>query len=499
MTDTPAALPPLVGLDAVGRGVYIRPRQTYSLRSVLFPHTAYTTYASRESGMTYRLPVGYAVNDSPPVPGGRALNQVTIEESWGRFDQRVNLDVKVSAGMGPVTVDASAGRLSSLRQEEEAYYAIRTSCVPLWTVYLPDLTRLPADTFDLDVPTPFSHAHRRAYDRFFERFGTHVVRRAWVGGQANLVYSVTKSSGVSKDDIQAALSTSFGDSSSAESHQSREKLLSNANCTVLGKGGDELALAAMSSLDEARYNEWLASVKQNPQIIEIEAVGIWELVQDEATADALREAWHEANTFSAISAVFHLDDKIWFLRGDDYFTYDLDSGKSTRPKPLVELWPGLEGTGFERADAAFLDRSGATPLIHFFRRDKLAVFDPAAGKIVDGYPKPFAEAMPGLTFDRIDAALTVDARTAYFFCGQRYIRYDLERDCADEGYPDSVPGRWQGLHYERLDAAIYWGNAKIYFFIGDQYVRYDIVTCRVDPGYPRYLVGRYVEDWRFFD
>lgn len=491
---------PIVGLDIVGRGVHMRPRQAYGLRKVLFPRADWRPYPSRETGVTYGVPAGYAVNDSPPMPGGRALNQVIIEASWGRFDERMSVDTRMSAGNGPVSVDMHAAQLGEVRAEEESYYAVRGSCVPLWTVYLPDVTRVPAETFDLPVPTPFSPDHRRAYDRFFERFGTHIVRRVWVGGQANLVFSVRKSSGVAKDQIQLALSSSFGGAASAESQRSREKVLSNSTCTVLGKGGDELALAALSALDEDRYNAWLATVKSNPQVIDIEAQGIWTLLDDPAAADALRMAYHEAYTFSPISSVFHHDGHIWFLRGDDHFTYDLAAGRSSPSAPVAEKWPALAGTGFERADAAFVTGGrGAPARVFLFRRDRVIAFDPASGAVAPGFPKSIAEAWPGVTFDRIDAAVSTDARTAYFFCGQRYIRFDLTLGQADSGYPASVPERWPGLQYERIDAAIYWGNGKVYFFIGDQYVRFDMVTCRVDPGYPRYLVGRYVEDWRFFD
>lgn len=508
MTDTDrmervraSEVPPLVGLDVVGRGIHLRPRQPYSLRPVLFARNGWRTYTSKETGQTYRVPRGYSVNDSPPMPGRRALNQVIIEESWGRFDERMSVDTRLAAGTGPVNVDIHAGQLSEVRSEEESYYAVRASCVPLWTVYLPDVTRLPPETFDLSVPTPYDPAHRRAYDRFFERFGTHVVRRAWVGGQANLVFSVSKQSGVGRDQIQVALSSSYGGGASTEAATSREKVLSNSSCTVLGKGGDELALAALSSLDEGRYNAWLGTVKDNPQVIDIEALGIWTLIEDAATAAALQTAYHEAYTFAPVSSVFHHAGRIWFLRGDDHFTYDLAAGRSSPAEPMTSRWPALAGTGFERADAAFVDggREGRPPVLHLFRRGRVMALDAKTGAPIDGYPRPIADAWPGVDLDRVDAALSADSRTAYFFCGQRYVRFDLAAGRADAGYPQSVPARWPGLHYERIDAAIYWGNGKVYFFVGDQYVRFDMVTCRVDPGYPRYLVGRYVEDWRFFD
>ena len=37
-----------------------------------------------------------------------------------------------------------------------------------------------------------------------------------------------------------------------------------------GRGGDELKLASLSSLDEVHYNQWLATVRDNPQTIGLE-------------------------------------------------------------------------------------------------------------------------------------------------------------------------------------------------------------------------------------
>ncbi|MCA9539714.1 MAG: hypothetical protein KC620_12545 [Myxococcales bacterium] len=502
----PEELPPIIGLEVVGRGVYLRPRQAYSLRKVLFPRADYRVYASRETNCDWGVPAGYAVNDSPPMPGKQALNQIIIEESFGRFEKRMSVDASLTVGTGPVSVDVNASQTSQLRSEEEAYYAVRSSFVPLWTVYLPDTTSLSPADFDLDIPTPFSHAHRRTYEKFFDRFGTHYVRRAWVGGKATLAFTVSKSSGVSKAEIQAGLKSSYGGSANSNVEQSREKLLSNSSCTVLGKGGDELALAALSSLDEAKYNAWLETVKQNPQVIEIEVQGIWTLIDDAEKARALMEAYKEAYTFSSVSAVVNLEREIYFLRDDDFFTYHLDEDRSSAVRPLAEMWPSLAAAEFTRIDAAFGGKGMVSPdgedlrnKLYFFRRHRFVRFDVSTGKVDPGYPKTIAEGWPGVPFERIDAALSMGPDSVYLFYGQQYVRFSLKLGRVEEGYPASVAKRWLGLNYDRIDAAIYWGNAKVYFFIEDQYVRYDMVNFRADPGYPKYLVGRYVEDWKFFD
>ena len=84
------------------------------------------------------------------------------------------------------------------------------------------------------------------------------MKRAWVGGRAEPVFTVEMSSGLSASQIQAGLSGGYGAvsgsaSASASMEQSREQLLSNARCTVLGRGGDAGRLASLSSLDVAAY------------------------------------------------------------------------------------------------------------------------------------------------------------------------------------------------------------------------------------------------------
>jgi hypothetical protein len=115
-----------------------------------------------------------------------------------------------------------------------------------------------------------------------------------------------------------------------------------------------------------------------------------------------------------------------------------------------------------------------------------------------GYPKPIAEGWPGVTFDRIDAAVNGGLDYIYFFSGDQYVRFNVATNRVDDCYPDLISNRWAGLSFERIDAALHWFDGKVYFFREDQYIRYDMTMYRADPGYPKYLIGEYVEDWNFF-
>jgi hypothetical protein len=510
MADPDSELPPIPGMDMVGRGLYLRPLQPFELKGILFRQEDHSVYPSKETGCCYLVPAGYEVNDSPPMPSTQALNQMRIEESWERFEKSISLDVTAAAGVGPFSVDINASQTQQLRSEEEAYYALRTSFIPLWTLYIPDSRRFAQDDFDIDIPTPYDPSRRRAYERFFDRFGTHYTNRVWVGGKAMLAFTVAKSKEMSKEDIKAGIKASFvgagSGAANASSNTAKEKLQNNSECTVFGKGGDELKLATLSSLDEARYNEWLATIKDNPQVIEFDAAGIWTLVDDDGKAQALRQAYIEATVFTPLRVVFNLDSRVHVFRGKNCFSYNPDSGETSAARPVKEKWPMLAEVGFEQVDAAFLGKylvsakgEDLSRKLYFFNRDRYIRVDVDAMAIDEGYPKTIAEGWPGVPFERIDAALNVSPEALYFFLGNQYVRFNMLKNQAEAGYPEATSKRWAGLNFDRIDAAVYWGNAKVFFFRGNQHIRYDMVTYRADPGYPKFIFGNYVEDWKFFD
>lgn len=499
----------LPGLEVVGRGIYLRPYQPYSLGSLLFPREEARVISSKETKESYLLPVGYEINDSPPFPMNESLNQVIIEESWERFEKHMSLDASAAVSSGSFSVSANSSWNSRLRAEQEAYYAVRSSFVPLWMVYVPDPSGCIPDIRDPDIPTPFAPEHRRQYDEFFRRFGSHYVRGAWVGGKSMLVFTVLKSTQLNKESIQAGIKASFGGASgsaNAKDEVSRERLKSSSQCTVIGKGGDEVLLAAMSSLDQGAYNQWLETISENPQVIEIEVVGIWTLVRDPAKAAALLDAYRQSVSFEPIKAVFDHGQDLIFVRGSRYVRYERLTKRTHPPRPIFKLFQVLEEEGVERLDEAFCGKNLVSSTgerldrkLFVFRRNRVLRIDADTGKLDPGYPMALGQAFPGLPFERIDAALVTGFDAIYFFYGSHYARWNPVTNRVDEGYPQPISKRWTGITFDRIDSAVYWGNGKVYFFKGDQHIRYDLANYRADPGYPKHVVGNYVEDWTFVD
>ncbi len=423
MTTKTDKILPIPGLDMVGRGIYLRPYVPFELKNILFQQSNEQTFFSKETGESYIIPEGYEINDSPPMPITQALNQVQIEESWERFEKKTSLDASLAVGSAPFSVNINASQTSQLRVDEDAYYALRNSFIPLWAIYIADTRKFLQIPSTDDIPVPYSHSHRLAYERFFEQYGTHYVKRVWVGGKAMLAFTIVKSSNMSKEDIQVSLKASqIMSSGSADSTQlqNKEKLQNNSQCTVFGKGGDELKLAALSFLDEALYNNWLETISQNPQVIEFDACGIWTLIDKPDKAQALQMAYTEATVFTPVRAVFNLDKCIHVFRGDNYFHFNTNTLENSKVTKICDAWPMLMAAGFEHVDAAFVGKylTSASGMdlrrkLYFFNRDSYLRFDVDTGSIDEGYPKKISEGWPGVTFDRVDAVLNAGDDTIY--------------------------------------------------------------------------------------
>lgn len=507
MNNNDSQLNPIPGLDVVGRGIYLAPHQPYELKGILFPQQNFKSRFCAETAQSYAVPEGYEVNDSPPMPAGLSLNQVCIEESVDRLDKANQIDASLSGGNRAFSVNANASNASMMRRNENAFYATRNSFLPFWSVYLSDFSNLVATINQVDFPVPFKHCHRKEYDRFFQQFGSHYVKRAWVGGRATLTVSVLKSTDISEQDIRMGLQASFGalgnTQSSSHLNEKKEKLANNAECTVAGKGGDAQLLAALNRLDETLYNQWITTIKDNPQSIELEVSGIWTLITDEKKSQALKAAYLAATAFAPICAVFCIGPEVYFIREGTFSVYNADLQESRKPQPLESKWPALKAMGFDRIDAAlsgkFIGQEQNNHLnekVFLFRGQWYVSYDPKTTEFSP--PTEIAKGWPGVTFERIDAALRFDDEYVYLFCGKHYVRFNVIKNHVDEGYPALIHERWEGLHFDKIDAAVYWGNGKVYFFHDDQHIRYDVTDFRTDPGYPKHVLGSYVEDWKLF-
>ncbi len=196
--------------------------------------------------------------------------------------------------------------------------------------------------------------------------------------------------------------------------------------------------------------------------------------------------------------------KAFFFRGDQYVRYDWDADNADNdyPKMIEGSWQGWPA-GFAPIDAAVVGEGPFKGKAYFFKGSQYFRFDLAQKRVEPGYPKMIAGRWDGWPMDfnqGIDAAVSGAGPfkgKAYFFKGDRYIRYDWETDRIDPGYPKNISDGWRGwplAFSEGIDAAVSGSGSfagKAYFFRGDQYIRYDWEKDKTDRGYPKRIEGNW--------
>lgn len=120
---------------------------------------------------------------------------------------------------------------------------------------------------------------------------------------------------------------------------------------------------------------------------------------------------------------------------------------------------------------------------YFIVGDRYARYDMSSDEIDDGYPKLIAGNWGGFGSagfgSGIQAALTWNVGKFYCFKGGMYVRASVDGRI-DSGYPMSIGDGWRGLESAGfgadLDAAIDVGEGDAWFFKGDRCLRYTSIS-----------------------
>jgi hypothetical protein len=185
--------------------------------------------------------------------------------------------------------------------------------------------------------------------------------------------------------------------------------------------------------------------------------------------------------------------EVYFLHDDQCIGYEPESETVEGAASAIgSVWSGLESAGFgEGIDAAVNWGNGKA---YFFKGDSYVKVDIATSEVEEGKASLIVDNWAGMEEagfgEGIDAAVNYGDGTVYFFKGENYVPYSIEKDAVD-GTVGSITG-WglpQGFQSD-LDAVFNWGEATLYFLKGTQYVIYDIEAAAA--GSASSLAG----DWR---
>ena len=122
---------------------------------------------------------------------------------------------------------------------------------------------------------------------------------------------------------------------------------------------------------------------------------------------------------------------------------------------------------------------------YFFRGDRYVRYNVATRTPDPGYPQDVTDKWNGIEAD-FDTAVAWNNSSAYFFKASGYRQWNIGDSNAS--LPNYIARRWTtfpGSFTQRVDAAVSWPSGKAYFFKDDEYIRYDIEDDEADAGYPK--------------
>ncbi len=191
---------------------------------------------------------------------------------------------------------------------------------------------------------------------------------------------------------------------------------------------------------------------------------------------------------AAINGQGQYAGKAYFFKEDQYARYDWNSEQVEDGYPAkIALW-NFPGDFARGVDAAINGQGQYAGKAYFFKGSQYLRYDWAADKVDDGYPQPINAWNFGGDFNSsIDAAINGEASYAgksFFFQGNQYVRYDWATDAVDAGYPKPI-SEWafpEGFN-SGIDAALEGAEqhqGKAYFFQGNRYIRFDWVADAVE-------------------
>lgn len=190
---------------------------------------------------------------------------------------------------------------------------------------------------------------------------------------------------------------------------------------------------------------------------------------------------------AAFSTTFsRYQNKGWFFKGGQYYRYDFKDDKADLGFPrATSAWDPVLAGGF---DAAINGQAAYDGKLYFFQGSQYYRYDWQSDARDLGAQPLTGWGLSGDFAAGVDAALDgigVYAGKTYFFKKDQYVRYDWRQDRIDVGPRSITAWGLTGDFATGIDAVVngqdaYANNA--YFFKGDRYVRYDWVHDRIDWG-----------------
>jgi len=207
-----------------------------------------------------------------------------------------------------------------------------------------------------------------------------------------------------------------------------------------------------------------------------ESYWVWSPTGAATKKKPISDWWRKRPELKRYVTLWHCNGLTYFFNGSSYWRFDDDKFQVDKgyPKPIKSVWEGVP----DDLDDGFTGRDGN---LYFFKGDKYYTYNPDTGK-TEGQSSLIRDGWKGVPND-IDGVFIYSNGLTYFFKGDNYFRFNDTTKQVDPGYPKKINSFWKGVP-DDISSVMRWSNGMTYFFKGDKYYRFNDTSESVDPGYP---------------
>ena len=275
-----------------------------------------------------------------------------MSDFYSKFNATVSADYKGVAFSGSITSEFGVEKQTSEKQMFIRFIQYHTLFSRTFIGETEDLVGMLTDRFKADLIK-----YKDAPEKIFEKYGTHLITKYYLGGRADLNFTFTNNSSSSAETIRASVDAAYGrvsGSATAEDEEKSKLVLENSTLSLKTYGGDFVSGNTVGALAQA-FPAWAKSIESSPNICRIgnfndSMLPIWELVADKTIAKALEDEFDR----QAQSKTLFLGDLDYVATPQQKYITDIvvlsadDKDEALAKKPegyeLVCLNPGSKST-----------------------------------------------------------------------------------------------------------------------------------------------------------
>lgn len=294
------------GLELIGKGYDIFGR--FAHPSGVINANIFKSFENEETNYYTQKINGYAyqVPDFIPLVEEHTSDGFYVEGSnTTEFLQELDLKIKMDGKYSFYSAEVDFGFHQSKQVSNEYYYTLLSSIAKGYRIALPDNDTLKSKiglTSAFEMSLNDNDNSPEAIDDLFNKYGTHFLGEAVLGGKNSYYATVEKSKIDESITVESTVKASYNNLFTSGSVSVNQEFYSDSSVSstysetgIETVGGNETLAVAMYQDNDAYYS-WLDSILQEPALIDFTETSlrpIWELCDTKERSDALENRFYE--------------------------------------------------------------------------------------------------------------------------------------------------------------------------------------------------------------